>query len=261
MYIDLNSPRVPDVVSAVSTQTTITISWSFTTILDSRNETFTVMYGTTPGDLSMVSRPVLSMPSVQQYSVQLVSLQPATTYYYQIHSTNRFDSGSSEVRSIKTTDASKLYYFFIHCELATVFVKNLGSTVVRNVDSEISNINMTLVLNWHPPDPTNGDILYYLVKITLNINNGIIITEERVMDTAFLATSLGKPKFTIAKSKINDVYLTGLIGPGVPYDVSIIPVNSVGQGDILTNTYFIQELGKEKMSKVIFNFIPLTHSS
>ena len=109
MAVDINSPRVPDVVSAVSTQNTITISWSFTTILDSRNETFTVMYGTTPGELSVTSRPVMSVAdeNSQQYSVLLESLQPGTTYHYQIHSTNRFDSVTDDERNTKTMDASE----------------------------------------------------------------------------------------------------------------------------------------------------------
>ena len=106
--VDANYPRLPNIISAMSTQTTITISWSFTTILDSRNETFIVMYGNTPGDLSMASRPVLSMPSVQQYSVQLASLQPATRYYFQIHSTNRFRSAIDVKLKLKTKDESKI---------------------------------------------------------------------------------------------------------------------------------------------------------
>ena len=92
---------------ATSTQTTITISWVFTTELDSRDETFTVRYGTTPGDLSTTSPAVLSMPSVQQYSIQLASLQPGTTYYYQILSVNMFDTRSDIQRPIRTMDASK----------------------------------------------------------------------------------------------------------------------------------------------------------
>ena len=97
-------------VSAVTTQTTITISWSFTSILDSRNETFIVMYGTTPGALSVASNAVSSRsdPTMQDYSVQIMPLLPGTSYYYQIHSTNRFTIVIDDMeRMIRTMDASE----------------------------------------------------------------------------------------------------------------------------------------------------------
>lgn len=101
-------PRLPDEVSASSTETTITISWSFTSVLETRNETFTVLYGTSPGELGLSSPPVSSEPDMQQYSIQLMSLLPGTTYYYQIRSTNRFTSlTDTEERNITTNDSSK----------------------------------------------------------------------------------------------------------------------------------------------------------
>ena len=93
-------PRVPDVVNAVSTQTTITINWSFTVISESRNETFRVMYGTTPGNLVMAT-------PVQSFSTTITSLQPGTVYYYQIHSTNTFATLPDIERSINTKDGSE----------------------------------------------------------------------------------------------------------------------------------------------------------
>ncbi len=109
LIIDDNLPRVPDVVSALSTQTAIIITWSFTTILDSKNETFIVMYGTTPGNLSMASRPVMSVvdESRQNYSVLIMDLLPGTEYYYQINSTNIFESFTNEECNIRTMDASE----------------------------------------------------------------------------------------------------------------------------------------------------------
>ncbi len=53
--------------------------------------------------------------------------------------------------------------------------------------------NTTLVLNWQPPGLTNADLLNYIVRITLNINNDILITEESVTNTTFTATRLSKP--------------------------------------------------------------------
>ncbi len=79
---------------------------------NSRNEVFTVLYGTSPGDLRMTSGQVTSMPGVQQYSTVLVSLLPATLYHYQVHSTNSFASVTDEERSIRTMDASELEISF-----------------------------------------------------------------------------------------------------------------------------------------------------
>ncbi len=67
----------------------------------------------------------------------------------------------------------------------------IGSTVVRNVGSETPD-NTTLVLNWLPPDPTNGDILNYTVRVTLNASNDVTIVEENVTATSFTATNLSK---------------------------------------------------------------------
>ena len=108
MMLGIDAPRLPDVVTATSTQFDIHISWLFTTLMNSRNETFIVMYGTVSGELSLSSPPVQSVgDNEQQYSSQLVSLQPGTRYYYQIHSSNRFASFSDVERSIKTLDASE----------------------------------------------------------------------------------------------------------------------------------------------------------
>ncbi len=59
--------------------------------------------------------------------------------------------------------------------------------MVKNVESETPD-NTTLVLNWQPPDPTNGDILNYTVKIRVN-DGDVIIT---VTNTTFTATNLSK---------------------------------------------------------------------
>ena len=174
----------------VSTQTTITISWSFTTILDSRNETFIVMYGTTPGDLSMASRPVLSMPSVQQYSVQLVSLQPGTSYYYQINSTNRFTTHLCIERTIRTMDKSESVVIVSKSKppMSEMCCCILGSTVVLRVTS-VSPDSSTLVLTWQPPASPNGDILHYTVRVILH-SNGERISQENTNTTTYTATDL-----------------------------------------------------------------------
>ena len=78
-------------------------------MLDPRNEMFFVMYGITPEDLTMTSNAVPSRcdPTMQSYSVQIMSVLPGTNYYYQIHSTNRFAIAMDMGRIIRTMDASK----------------------------------------------------------------------------------------------------------------------------------------------------------
>ncbi len=63
--------------------------------------------------------------------------------------------------------------------------------MVRNVKSETPD-NTTLVLNWQPPEPTNGDILNYTVRVTLNARNDVIIAERNATNTSFTATNLSK---------------------------------------------------------------------
>ena len=61
------------------------------------------------------------------------------------------------------------------------------------------------------------------------------------MTTTFIATHLSEP---------NHYYTTTgflwacFVGPGIPYDVRIIPVNLAGEGESRTETYFTQELSK-----------------
>ena len=104
---------------------------------------------------------------------------------------------------------------------------------MRNVNSSTPD-SSTLVLTWKPPDPTNGKIIYYIVRFTSHGKNTM---EKNVTDTNSTAINLGK--------HYNYCRLLSFlfIDSGVPYKVSIIPVNLAGEGDILTKTYFTQELG------------------
>ena len=104
-----NVPRLPNIEEANSTERTVTITWYFTSILETRNETFTVLYGTSPGQFGLTSPPVSSVPNVNQlqYSIQLMSLQPGTTYYYQIQSVNNFRSLATLLSTVRTIDSSE----------------------------------------------------------------------------------------------------------------------------------------------------------
>ena len=101
-------PRVPEEneVNPVSTQTAITINWTFAES-ESRDETFSIVYGTSRTELNMASDSISSIMSQQSYSIPITFLQPGTRYYYQIHSTNRFTTRTDSIRDIKTMDASE----------------------------------------------------------------------------------------------------------------------------------------------------------
>ena len=60
---------------------------------------------------------------------------------------------------------------------------------MTNVISETLN-DTILILNWQLPNPTNGDIQSYIVRITLY--DGGNIREESITDRTFIATGLSK---------------------------------------------------------------------
>ena len=111
LYIsDANFPRVPVMVNAVIiTSSSATIQWSFPRLLEMRNETISIFYGTTSEQLGVIIYPIPSDPNMEQYSIQLMSLQPSTRYFYQIYSSNDFANYTDGVvYDFKTDDSSEL---------------------------------------------------------------------------------------------------------------------------------------------------------
>ncbi len=73
-----------------------------------RNEIITIFYGTTSEQLGVVTYPIPSDPNMEQYSIQLMSLQPGTRYVYQIYSSNEFANRTDGVEyDFKTDDSSE----------------------------------------------------------------------------------------------------------------------------------------------------------
>jgi len=117
----IDYPRLPDFVRAESTQTTITVYWSFNR-LGRTTETISIIYGTMPGNLSMSSLQIISIPDLQEYSIHLISLKPGTTYYYQLLSSNQFATTTDDVEhSINTLDGSEQ-----NCILVEFFIGHYG---------------------------------------------------------------------------------------------------------------------------------------
>ncbi len=99
----------------------------------------------------------------------------------------------------------------------------------------------TLILNWQPPDSPNGDILNYTVRVT-RYSDGVRISEQNVIDTTFTATSLSESDLYFADT--HDILFYTITGEGVPYNVSITPVNLGGPGSINSVILFTRQLSK-----------------
>ncbi len=106
---DSNFPRVPVMVNAmIITSSSATIQWSFPRLPEMRNEIISIFYGTTFEQLGVIIYPIPSDPNMEQYSIQLMSLQPGTRYVYQIYSSNEFANRTDGVEyEFKTDDSSE----------------------------------------------------------------------------------------------------------------------------------------------------------
>ncbi len=78
------------VSALIITSSSATIQWSFPRLLEMRNEIISIFYGTNSEQLGVIIYPIPSDPNMEQYSIQLMSVQPGTRYVYQIYSSNEF---------------------------------------------------------------------------------------------------------------------------------------------------------------------------
>ncbi len=96
------------VSAVIITSSSATIQWSFPRLLEMRNEIISIFYGTISEQLGVIPYPIPSDPNMEQYSIQLMSLQPSTRYVYQIYSSNEFANRTDGVRNIfRTNDSSE----------------------------------------------------------------------------------------------------------------------------------------------------------
>ncbi len=112
---DSNNPSVPVMVNAVIiTSSSATIQWSFPRFLEMRNEIISIFYGTTSEQLGVTIYPIPSDPNMEQYSIQLMSLQPGTRYVYSIYSSNVLKNRTDGVEyEFKTDDSSEFNIIYI----------------------------------------------------------------------------------------------------------------------------------------------------
>ncbi len=79
-----------------------------------RNEIISIFYRTTSEQLGVIIYPIPSDPNMEQYSIQLMSLQPGTRYVYQIFSSNEFANRTDGVEyEFKTDDNSEFNVIYV----------------------------------------------------------------------------------------------------------------------------------------------------
>ncbi len=77
-----------------------------------RDEIISIFYGTTSEQLGVIIYPIPGDPNMEQYSIQLMSLQPGTRYVYQIYSSNEFSNRTDGVEYEFKTDYSSEFNYF-----------------------------------------------------------------------------------------------------------------------------------------------------
>ncbi len=105
-----NLPRVPVDVNVISsTSSSATLSWSFQRYVTT-NETISIFYETSSEELGggVATFSIPSDLNMEQYSIQLMSLQPGTRYVFQIYSSNEFADQTDDVEyEFRTNDSSE----------------------------------------------------------------------------------------------------------------------------------------------------------
>ncbi len=76
-----------------------------------RNEIISIFYETSSEELEFITYSIPSDPNMEHvYSIQLMSLQPATRYVYQIYSSDEFANRTDGVEyGFKTDDSSEFF--------------------------------------------------------------------------------------------------------------------------------------------------------
>ncbi len=81
-----------------------------------KSNLFSIFYGTSSEELrGVITYSIPSDPNMEQYSIQLLSLQPGTRYVYQIYSSNEFANQTDGMEyEFMTNDSSEFSYLSIN---------------------------------------------------------------------------------------------------------------------------------------------------
>ncbi len=99
-----------------ATSSSATLSWFFQRN-ETQNETISIFYETSSEELGerVITYLIPSDPNVEQYSIQLMSLQPGTRYVYQIYSSNEFANRTDDMEyEFRTSDSSEFSYLILN---------------------------------------------------------------------------------------------------------------------------------------------------
>ncbi len=110
--------------AVVITSSSATIQWSFPRLLEMRNEIISIFYGTNSEQLGVTIYTIPSDPNMEQYSIQLMSLQPGTRYVYQIYSSNEFANRTDGVEYEFKTDDSSEFNIIRRYEISCLLISN-----------------------------------------------------------------------------------------------------------------------------------------
>ena len=96
--------NVIDIVAEM-TVTTATVSFTIDVLING-DETYRINYGTTT-ELGLVSSIFVTVNSTGDHTIQIESLNPGTTYHFQISGTNAFGTTLSGIFSNTTLEDGK----------------------------------------------------------------------------------------------------------------------------------------------------------
>ncbi len=96
------------------TSSSATLSWFFQRN-EPRDETISIFYGISSEQLKVLIYLIPDDSNMEQYSIQLMSLQLGTRYVYQIYSSNEFANRTDGMKyEFRTNDSNKFSYLILN---------------------------------------------------------------------------------------------------------------------------------------------------
>ena len=120
----------------------------------------------------------------------------------------------------------------------TVKISNTFFTTTPQVDN--STINVT----WYPPNTPNGAIMRYSINVTSTGRNTIMRHINNAGNVSFTELIRDLSKFMYLWLILKIMWYVCILGPGVPYNVSLAAYNELGRGMPVKVTVFTQVLGR-----------------
>ncbi len=144
---DANFPQVPVMVNAVIiTSSSATIQWSFPRLLEMRNETISIFYGTTSTQLGVITYPI--------YLVILIRRSVLFSSCLALDIITRYTRVMNLPTALMVWNVTSGPMIAMSSTLIIMHANNISA-----ITSLILQKLYSLVLNWQPRDSPNGNIL------------------------------------------------------------------------------------------------------